>query len=357
MINHEMKDVIFIGGWNSNDQQYHDEILLLKECSPEATVRRFFWESNTTWEEALQTADGNAANDLCALLNQFSSDNLKKCAVVGHSLGARIAVNAVGRIDRKLGELIIMGTAIDYDSPSVAQAADHIITPVVNLYSTSDLVLKFYQWMEGTRAFGSQGAIGNYTIDIQAGYFTVSNALQVSFGTNQLSILRGVYGALPHLIANYVVQSHCVYEYLKAWLDYIPDNVRLVRRVDSLLDILPQDSFDNVINSMVSWYRFQFPECDQCSQEEIRSMVSFGNMPRFDPLRRIGSITLSIHQISIDLYDWNGIIETSDSQGNSIQVSMNFHLNRDRDFIPRPILNEFLAHSCQYLDYIIYSNH
>lgn len=233
MIDDSVKRVLFVAGWNTDDNDYCEEQALLRKCYPNAVVERFYWNSTLSWEDSLAEADGNAYRELQILLKEIPTKERQKTVLIGHSLGARIAVNAIMNGRQIVGGLVLMGAAIDGDSTSVERAAKYVTTQVVNLYAPSDIVLKFYSIVQGCNAFGQQETDGDYTNDIYVEMNFISKALLSMFRAETLLPLLIPSCGVPRLLKtvpqmvsafnalkNYTVMSHCFYDYIEAWYEY-----------------------------------------------------------------------------------------------------------------------------------------
>ncbi len=366
MICSNMTHIIFVAGWNSNEQEYKDELTILRQCYPNASMERFRWNSDGDWGNALTNSNNEAAQQLRKVLNALSPSEMRQTVVIGHSLGARIAVNAVCNISGILGGLVLMGAAINHDSPTVERASANVSNQIVNLYSPSDLVLMFYRFTEGTGAFGQQAIIGNYTMDIQVKTTPASKMLETVFRLDHLLPFLipnvGVYkllttvsklASIADTLKSYILQSHCLYEYAHAWLDNSPNDGHTIVGSDAFQTLVDAQNREVMFNAITWWYESVMPEYKNGLANDIRSMLLTRRIPSAQ-LAKIKRVTLSIHQITPDLFDWNCIIDTVNTEGNSIQVSLNLDINRDRDFTSQEIREKFVMNNCQYLDCIVY---
>lgn len=146
--------VYFIAGWKTSKNHCAEEMAILVECYPNAAVVRFSWNSDGSWPKALAESDASAVDKLLETLRQRPSGESRKTALVGHSLGARIAVRTVCRLRRKIHHLTLMGGAINVDDAQVFQAAEKASVGLIHLYNPIDVSLHLYKIVEKAPPLG-----------------------------------------------------------------------------------------------------------------------------------------------------------------------------------------------------------
>lgn len=151
---HSVERVYLITGWKSKTYDYSVQIQLLEECYPNAEIARFSWNSDGSWANALEESDTAAVEKLLETLQLRPSEETGKTALVGHSLGARIAVRTVCRLRRKIHHMTLLGAAIDADDPEVIRATQNVTVGVIHLYNPIDILLHLYKTVEGKSPLG-----------------------------------------------------------------------------------------------------------------------------------------------------------------------------------------------------------
>ncbi len=217
MIDAKVKKVVYVAGWNSTKSDFAPIETLLTQTYPNATLARFNWNSSVPWKIALQNAEA-AAQKLRARLSTESPNTLRRLALLDHSLGARVAIGATRDGLPTLRQIVLLGAAIDGDSPDVAQAARFSALPIANVYSPFDVALAFYRLAQGRRAFGQRSATGNYALNVPSINGSLSRTTAFSSASSN-SVPPSALAA----IQNAALQSHCFADYLTTWRDFDPN--------------------------------------------------------------------------------------------------------------------------------------
>ena len=146
--------VYLITGWNSRQNTYPTETQLLKKCYPNAQIVRFPWDSDGAWADALKESDTRAVEQLIETLQGRPVAETRRSVLVGHSLGARIAIRTACRLRRKLHHLVLIGAAINADDAQVQNAVDQLDAGIVHLYNSIDISLHLYKVAENHAPLG-----------------------------------------------------------------------------------------------------------------------------------------------------------------------------------------------------------
>ena len=152
----EIRNLILIGGWFSKTADYNEHLEITKRLYPKAAVETFSWEANGLWGESLRQADEIAPDELLNRLNVYS---YQTTALIGHSLGGRIIVRALKRLQLPLDHVVLMGAAIDTDDPDIAAMVPKVRNNVFNFYNRADGVLRYlYQGSQQKEPLGLSGS-------------------------------------------------------------------------------------------------------------------------------------------------------------------------------------------------------
>ena len=158
--------VYYIPGWlrtgEGNDETWNSFTSMFPVARH---IRWSDWPGNGTWSKSLLNSEKvwrRLVDELCAL-----ADEERTCVtLVGHSLGARIAIRALSALSRmglKAKAAILLGAAIPNDDPDLAVMGHGTILPVLALCNPMDITLKYvYSMMGGERgtAYGTDGSTG-----------------------------------------------------------------------------------------------------------------------------------------------------------------------------------------------------
>lgn len=166
----DVKRVVLIPGWMTANNDCATEIDILKPVFPKAEFETFRWESNCSWSAARDYADAQGADDLDEFLRK--TGDLGNCVLVGHSLGARIAVRTLAKLAKepvkkgfwarkplnRVSQAFLFGAAVDSDDLDLPLAAKGVNAPLCNFFSQSDLVLSYlYRAAEQKAPLGLSG--------------------------------------------------------------------------------------------------------------------------------------------------------------------------------------------------------
>ncbi|WP_136717420.1 alpha/beta fold hydrolase [Halorientalis salina] len=189
--------LLFVHGWN-NDDANDDDVNSAYECQLAleqngygGNVAAYSWDSDKgdSWDLGWSTAKDIAEKNGPKLAN-FVTDRSGPVRLVGHSLGARVAIFALQSLEDDFGaadaveSVTLVGGAIARDAPSLdagwfdSEYGDHIeyaTRQFDNFYADDDEVLEYvFETREFEDAVGEKGIDGpapdNYTdVDVTAG--------------------------------------------------------------------------------------------------------------------------------------------------------------------------------------------
>ncbi|MBR5626502.1 MAG: DUF726 domain-containing protein [Thermoguttaceae bacterium] len=162
-----IKRLILCPGWLSGTQDYSELTSLFQQIYPKAEILIHYWKSNVSWHEACQMVDGSEIDRLLGVLD--SKEVLPEdSALVGHSLGGRLTIRALARLDRKYSgqkkrplfhHVLLFGTAMSNADPDIARVPQMTRHSVFNFFNKSDRVLGYlYQAMEQDPPLGLLGS-------------------------------------------------------------------------------------------------------------------------------------------------------------------------------------------------------
>lgn len=135
------------------------EMKLLKEAFPGSTILYIHWENAVSWSRCVENANALTA-ELQEKLLALPPAVRENIVIIGHSLGARIAVRVMAWLRRhncRIGQGIFLGAALPDDDPDIAEAVKASLTTPVNIFCPEDGILRF---LLGT--IGGRGAFGAY---------------------------------------------------------------------------------------------------------------------------------------------------------------------------------------------------
>jgi len=136
------------------------EVEFLREAFPGSHVIYMKWDNAVPWEEGVQNAN-QAMLQLEKQLLALSPEARENLIIIGHSLGARIAIRTMAWLHRhncRVRRGIFLAAAITDDDPDIPDAIAASILPPVNIYCHADGTLRFVLGLVCRR--GSLGAYG-----------------------------------------------------------------------------------------------------------------------------------------------------------------------------------------------------
>ena len=158
--------VYYIPGWLRTGAGNEETWNSFTATFPDARhVRWSDWPGNGTWSKSLLNSEKvwkRLVDELIAL----TDEERVRVTLVGHSLGARIAVRtlcALAHMGLKVNTAILLGAAIPSDDPDLAVMGQGTVLPVLVLCNPMDITLKYiYSTMGGERgvAYGTNGSTG-----------------------------------------------------------------------------------------------------------------------------------------------------------------------------------------------------
>ena len=327
MIDNDVKKVVYVAGWNSTKSDFTKIEELLTQIYPNATLERFAWDSSVSWEDALKNAE-TAAQTLRTRLSAESAETLRDLALVGHSLGARVAIGATRDGLPTLRQIVLLGAALDVDSPDVARAARSSARPIANVYSPFDVVLTFYRISQGRRAFGQRGAAGAYALNVPAINGSLSQTaelLQAPVGSLGVRLFAALQNA--------VLQSHCFADYLKAWRDFSPNDGRAVVETENWTDELPTEVVEAIVDAAT------------------RRFAEHTGRP-LDDVRKISAV---VEQLGPGELAWRCVLDALDATGKPTRFSLPLNVDGSWDAAPGKIRAEFLKTNCRSYELVVYN--
>lgn len=154
--------VLYIPGWHRCGRGEDAAFRAVCAVFPGAEVRVRDWDGNGRWRKAKANADAEArllADELAAL----PAERRESLAVVGHSLGGRMAVRALSELAKrglKVGRAVVLAAAMPSDDAALADFALASVEPAVFVHNPRDPMLKYCYRLfggEGARAAGARG--------------------------------------------------------------------------------------------------------------------------------------------------------------------------------------------------------
>ncbi len=345
MIDTTVKKVVYVGGWNSGRSDFTQIETILRRIYPNATLERFEWKSDVAWRDALQNAE-RATQNLREYLETESPETLRSLALVGHSLGARIAVGALRDGATKLRRIVLLGAAIDCDSPDVACAARRSEQPLANVYSPFDVALTFYGIEQGVVALGQRGAVGANVLNVPALNGSLSQAAAL------LLVPLAFPARILAALVNAALQSHSFRDYLKAWRDFDPNVRRAVVEPENWRAEVPNDVAEATTAALTRWLTKRtggtlVEETDDAfarlDDERLRASL--------DGVRKISAV---VTQLGPNDFAWNCVVESFDASGTPTRTFLNLNVDRSREVLPSQIRAEFLKTNCSSYELIIF---
>ena len=138
--------VYYIPGWLRTGGGNEETWSSFTSTFPDARhVRWSDWPGNETWNKSLRNSEivwRRLADELVAL----SGEERANVTLVGHSLGARIAIRALcalARMGLKVKSAVLLGAAIPNDDPDLVVMGHGTELPVLALCNPMDITLKY----------------------------------------------------------------------------------------------------------------------------------------------------------------------------------------------------------------------
>ena len=154
--------VLYVPGWHRCGRGEDEAFRSVQAAFPDARVEVHDWAGNASWRTARKNAD-HEAELLAAELAALPEEERDRLVVVGHSLGGRIVVRALSRLnDRgcKVKQGVVLAAALPCDDESIGGFAAASRAPAVIVRNPRDTMLKYaYRPFGGERAH-ALGAAG-----------------------------------------------------------------------------------------------------------------------------------------------------------------------------------------------------
>ena len=147
--------VLYVPGWHRCGRGEDEAFRSVQAAFPDALVEVRDWAGNASWRTARENAD-REAELLAAELSALPEEERDGLVVVGHSLGGRIVVRALSRLnDRgcKVKQAVVLAAALPCDDESIGGFAAASRAPAVIVRNPWDPMLKYCY-----RTFGGEGA-------------------------------------------------------------------------------------------------------------------------------------------------------------------------------------------------------
>ena len=156
--------VIYIYGWMPESEQttYDDELTLLRAAFPESEVEVYQWNSHQDFDHCLEISD-NVAEFLASQLAALPESKRREIVLVGHSLGARIAIRAMASPTlqgKPIRRGIFLAAAIPHDAPEIEKAIKNSLEPNISVHNRQDYVLRHLYVLFGESRKNALGAYG-----------------------------------------------------------------------------------------------------------------------------------------------------------------------------------------------------
>ena len=154
------KEVFFIPGWKTGYSAREGCVAILKDIYPGVKITVKSWDSDVSWSEAKKNAE-NFTSVLTDELLAMPEARRKELIVVGHSLGAKILLDAVKVLNEKklkISEIVLLGAALPYDQADISSILPVSQNVWFNIYFPDDAFLKLlYPLAERDIALGNAG--------------------------------------------------------------------------------------------------------------------------------------------------------------------------------------------------------
>ncbi len=146
---------------------FNRELEALRKIYPDATeIKLKKWDAplgpgvtaEAHWNHSVKVAEAYSA-ELAQEIADLPPEDRQRLVLVGHSLGGRIAIRALARASRdplfRIRQLILAGTATDFDDPDIPDAVRTSQRTVYNLVNEYDVMLAAYKIAEKHTALGT----------------------------------------------------------------------------------------------------------------------------------------------------------------------------------------------------------
>ena len=147
--------VLYVPGWHRCGRGEDEAFRAVQAVYTNAEVSVRNWNGNCRWKKARVNADAEAVR-LAAELKAMPETERNRLTIVGHSLGARIVIRALARLNEdgvKVKQAVVLAAAIPCDDPRFEAFAAASAEPALIVYNPNDTMLKY-----GYRPFGGEGA-------------------------------------------------------------------------------------------------------------------------------------------------------------------------------------------------------
>lgn len=147
--------VLYVPGWHRCGRGEDEAFRAIQAVYTNAEVSVRSWNGNCRWKKARVNADAEAVR-LAAELKAMSEFERSRLTIVGHSLGARVVIRALARLNEdgfKVKQAVVLAAAIPCDDSRLEAFAAASAEPALIVCNPSDTMLKY-----GYRPFGGEGA-------------------------------------------------------------------------------------------------------------------------------------------------------------------------------------------------------
>lgn len=157
--------VWYVPGWMRTSEPQQDVLPAMTNIYPQAEIEFKGWDGNRVmWSHAVESAEKEAWH-LAYEIATMPLEQRTNLVVVGHSLGARIAVRALARLAEKnlrIRQAVLLAAALPYDDPDLALMGGGSSLPVMAVCNPDDVTLRYVYALFGnekTAAFGANGTL------------------------------------------------------------------------------------------------------------------------------------------------------------------------------------------------------
>ncbi len=154
--------VLYVPGWHRCGRGKDEAFRSVQAAFPDALVEVRDWAGNASWRTARENAD-REAELLAAELAALPEEERDSLVVVGHSLGGRIVVRALSRLnDRgcKVKQAVVLAAALPCDDGGIVGFAAASCVPAVIVRNPRDPILKYAYRPFGGERVHALGAAG-----------------------------------------------------------------------------------------------------------------------------------------------------------------------------------------------------
>lgn len=127
-----------------------------------AIIEPFSWRSGIFWSTAVENTE-KASQDLYDKIRVLSDDQRSHLALIGHSLGGRVVVNTMAKLNKenlKIRQAFLLASAINNNDNNIQACVKTSVKPVVSIYCKNDVALNFFYYhAEGRSALGCTGYV------------------------------------------------------------------------------------------------------------------------------------------------------------------------------------------------------